>query len=77
MSFLLLGHYQAAINAAGSFKAPDGQAKLQRDVMLYRAHIEQGDLALTIEEIRYFIKCSTTFCGPFCRAHTFAFSGPF
>jgi len=51
-SFLLLGHYQAAVNAASSLKLNDAQVKLQRDVLLYRAHIEQGDLLLTVEEIR-------------------------
>jgi len=51
-SFLLLGHYQAAINAAGSLKTADAQVKLQRDILLYRAYVEQGDHALVIEEIR-------------------------
>jgi hypothetical protein len=51
-SYLLLGHFQAAVNAGGSFKTTDAQLKLQRDILLYRAYIEQGDLALTIDEIR-------------------------
>jgi tetratricopeptide (TPR) repeat protein len=51
-SYVLLGHYQAAINAAGSLKTNDSQLKLQRDILLHRAHIEQGDHILSIEEIR-------------------------
>lgn len=50
-SYVLLGHYQAAINAASSLKTNDPQVKLQRDILLHRAHIEQGDYLLVTEEI--------------------------
>jgi len=51
-SYVLLGHLQAAINAAQALKIQDPSARLQRDVLLYRAYIEQGDSQLVADEIR-------------------------
>jgi len=57
-TYLLLGHYQSAINAASKIrpdpkKGGDATAALvqARDFFVYRAHVEQGNASLVLDEI--------------------------
>ncbi len=58
-TYLQLGHYQAAINTAGKIKADTDAAKVQRDVLLYRAFLEQGDYAIVLTELSYVCSSSS------------------
>lgn len=48
---VFLGSYQSAINLAGSFHPESAQEALERDVLLYRAHAQQGDYEVVLNEI--------------------------
>lgn len=49
---VLLGNYQSAINLAESFRAESESEKLERDIFLYRAHAQQGDHQIVLNEIK-------------------------
>jgi len=46
-----LGHYQSAINDAMNANVSGDSVRLERDVLMYRAYIEQGNLAVVQSEI--------------------------
>jgi len=50
-TYFLLGNYQAAINVGTSLKCNNDEEKLSRDIIVYRAHVEQGDYGLIMDEI--------------------------
>jgi coatomer protein complex subunit epsilon len=48
-TFFLLGQYQAAINEGGKVKPRDEFAKIERDIFVYRAFIEQGNFQVVLD----------------------------
>jgi len=50
-TYFLLGNYQASINVGNNIKCNSDEEKLARDLIVYRAHVEQGDYGLVMDEI--------------------------
>eukprot|EP01128_Nolandella_sp_AFSM9_P004194 TRINITY_DN1845_c0_g1_i1.p1 TRINITY_DN1845_c0_g1~~TRINITY_DN1845_c0_g1_i1.p1 ORF type:complete len:307 (-),score=67.23 TRINITY_DN1845_c0_g1_i1:115-1005(-) len=50
-SYLLLGHFQACVNAAEALKTSDASVGITRDVYMYRAHIALGNFGIVTDDI--------------------------
>jgi len=51
-TFFLLGQYQAAINEGGKVKPRDEIGRIERDIFVYRAFIEQGSFQVVLDELK-------------------------
>jgi len=47
-----LGNYQGTINEGGNIDSEDEQVRIERDVLIYRSYIAQGNTNIVIEEIK-------------------------
>lgn len=51
-TMFMLGQYQAAINEGGKVKPRDEMARIERDVYVYRAFVEQGTYHVVLDELK-------------------------
>lgn len=51
-TFFMLGQYQAAINEGGKVKPRNDFERVERDIFVYRAFIEQGNYQVVLDELK-------------------------
>eukprot|EP01125_Pyxidicula_operculata_P012166 TRINITY_DN3991_c0_g1_i2.p1 TRINITY_DN3991_c0_g1~~TRINITY_DN3991_c0_g1_i2.p1 ORF type:complete len:261 (-),score=69.65 TRINITY_DN3991_c0_g1_i2:78-860(-) len=50
-TFFLLGNYQQAINMAGNVSVENDAERLEKDILVYRCYVEQGEYGIVLDEI--------------------------
>lgn len=51
-TYFMLGQYQAAINEGGRVKPRDEVVRIEKDIFVYRAFIEQGNYEVVLDELK-------------------------